>query len=34
MIVEVDLEGKKIADVVSAWLDANKATWEPWTQCN
>ena len=32
--MEVDLEGKKISDVVNAWLDANKTTWEPWTQCN
>ena len=30
MIVEVDLEGKKLDDVVNAWMDANQARWEAW----
>ena len=34
LITEVDLEGKKLADVVDAWLAANEATWKPWTACS
>ncbi len=30
MVVAVDLEGKKVADVVAAWLDANKDRWSKW----
>lgn len=30
MVVAVDLEGKKVADVVAAWLDANKDRWSTW----
>jgi glycine betaine/proline transport system substrate-binding protein len=32
MMFEVDVEGKDIATVVEAWLDANEAVWKPWTQ--
>ena len=34
MVGEVDLDGKKVADVVSAWLKANKDTWKGWEQCS
>jgi glycine betaine/proline transport system substrate-binding protein len=30
MITEVDLDGKQIADVVAAWMDANEARWSEW----
>ncbi|MBX3530787.1 MAG: ABC transporter substrate-binding protein [Rhizobiaceae bacterium] len=30
MITEVDLNGKQIADVVAAWMDANEARWSEW----
>lgn len=32
MIVEVDLEGQKIDDVVSAWMKDNEAKWQAWGQ--
>ncbi len=34
LITEVDLNGKKITDVVDAWLKANESTWKPWTACS
>ena len=33
LITEVDLDGKKLSDVVDAWLGANEAVWKPWTEC-
>ena len=30
MITEVDLDGKKIPDVVAAWMTANEAKWSEW----
>jgi ABC-type proline/glycine betaine transport system substrate-binding protein len=29
---EVDVDGKAVADVAQAWVDANEATWKPWTE--
>jgi glycine betaine/proline transport system substrate-binding protein len=34
MVGEVDLDGKKVEDVVETWLKANEATWKGWTQCS
>jgi len=34
MVGEVDLDGKKMDDVVETWLKANEATWKGWTQCS
>ena len=34
LITEVDLDGKKVSDVVDAWLAANEAKWKPWTSCS
>ncbi len=34
MVGEVDLEGKKVKDVVKSWLEANEPTWKAWTQCS
>ena len=33
LIVQVDLEGREVNDVVQEWLDANKDAWKPWTAC-
>ena len=30
MMKAIDQEGEKLNKVVAAWVDANKATWEPW----
>ena len=30
MITEVDLNGKKIEDVVAAWMAANESRWSGW----
>ncbi len=30
MIVAVDLEGKKLEDVVADWIDKNEGRWKPW----
>ena len=30
MMNAIDQEGKKLEEVVSAWVDANEATWKPW----
>ena len=30
MITEVDLDGKKLEDVVAAWVSANEARWSEW----
>ncbi len=30
MMNAIDQDGKKLEDVVSAWVDANEATWKPW----
>ena len=32
LIVEIDLEGKKLDAVVGRWLKDNEATWKKWTQ--
>ncbi len=32
LIVEIDLDGKKLEDVVAQWLKDNEATWKKWTQ--
>ena len=29
----VDLDGKTTAEVAKSWIDANEATWKPWTAC-
>ncbi len=34
LIAKVDLEGMSVEAVAQDWLDANKATWEPWTKCS
>ncbi len=34
MIGEVDLEGKKVDDVVDAWISNNESTWRKWTECS
>ncbi len=33
MIIEVDLDGKSVDDVVEAWIVANKSTWRKWGAC-
>jgi glycine betaine/proline transport system substrate-binding protein len=33
LVIEVDLDGKKIDDVAKAWVDANEAKWKTWTAC-
>ncbi len=30
MMNAIDQDGKKLEDVVSAWIDANEAIWKPW----
>lgn len=30
MMLAIDQKGEKLEDVVSAWVDANEATWKPW----
>jgi glycine betaine/proline transport system substrate-binding protein len=30
LIGEVDLEGKKLEDVVASWMKVNEATWRGW----
>ena len=30
LILEVDQNGREVAEVVSEWLDANAAVWQPW----
>ena len=30
MIAEVDLDGKKLDDVVADWIGANEARWKAW----
>lgn len=30
MMLAIDQRGEKLEDVVSAWVDANEATWKPW----
>jgi glycine betaine/proline transport system substrate-binding protein len=30
MITKVDLEGKKVEDVVAEWMAANEARWSAW----
>jgi glycine betaine/proline transport system substrate-binding protein len=32
MAKEVDVDGKAVADVAQAWVDANEAVWKPWTE--
>ena len=32
MITEVDLDGKKVSDVVAAWMGANEARWSEWVK--
>ena len=31
LTAQIDLDGKKAADVADAWLAANESTWKPWT---
>jgi glycine betaine/proline transport system substrate-binding protein len=33
LIVAVDLDGRKVADVAQEWLDKNPDVWKPWTAC-
>ena len=30
MITEVDLNGKKVSDVVGAWMTSNESRWQEW----
>ena len=30
LITEVDLDGKKVEDVVAAWMAANEPRWQAW----
>ena len=30
MVAAVDLDGKKLEDVVAKWIDANEARWKAW----
>jgi glycine betaine/proline transport system substrate-binding protein len=32
MIAAIDLDGRKLDDVVEEWIQGNRAVWEPWTQ--
>ena len=32
MIVEIDLEGKELDDVIDAWMEKNEARWRKWVQ--
>lgn len=32
MVGEVDLDGKKLDDVVAEWMKTNEARWKPWVQ--
>jgi len=32
MVGEVDLEGKSVEEVVSAWMSANESRWQAWTK--
>ena len=34
MVGEVDLDGKKLEDVVENWIKNNADTWKAWTQCS
>lgn len=34
MVGEVDLDGKKVDDVVEAWIKDNESTWKTWTECS
>ena len=33
LIVEVDLDGKSVDEVVEAWIQGNKSTWKKWGAC-
>ena len=33
MIVEVDLDGKSVDEVVEAWIQGNQSTWQKWGAC-
>ena len=33
LIVAVDLDGRKVAEVAQEWLDKNPDVWKPWTAC-
>ena len=30
MITEVDIDGKKVEDVVAEWMGKNEARWQEW----
>jgi len=32
MIADVDLNGKKVEDVVAQWIRSNKGRWSQWLQ--
>ena len=32
MVSAVDLDGKKVADVVAEWMDKNKDRWKKWVE--
>jgi len=34
MVGEVDLDGKKVDDVVENWITNNKDVWTKWTECS
>ncbi len=34
MVGEVDLDGKKVEEVVDNWMKANEAAWKGWTECS
>ena len=32
MVLQIDVDGKKIEDVVTAWVDQNEAVWQWWVK--
>ena len=34
LIAEVDLEGRKVDDVVRQWIEENEDTWKSWIACS
>ena len=34
MIIEIDLNGRELDDVVGEWIDNNEATWKGWIACS
>ena len=34
LIADVDLEGRKVDEVVAQWVKENQATWNSWIACS